>query len=178
MGRRRYWTPAQSEAVKFDFWPCRRALTKHWGSDTVWPRIVKTFGMPDAAFGKTDGIPDSLLVTAIDRNTGYDWTALPFPDDHFAFGYWDPPYDRMYKPEGREIWRVVRRLAILHTHIWPRAWLTGATREGMVAITMGPLKSIRCLQVFVKAVNAAKPPEPKATSPGAPSNGGERGARG
>lgn len=158
VSRRRYWTPAQAEPVKFEFWPCRRPLTATWGSDTVWKKICASFGQPDAAFGKTDGIPDDMYVTAIDRENGYEWARLPFADSRFMFGYWDPPYDRLYKREGQEIWRTVRRLAILHTHIWPRAWLMGATREAMVAITMGPLKQIRCLQVFGKRAEVTPNP--------------------
>ena len=136
--------------ILFDYWACQRPLTKKWGSGQVWGRIAKQLGVPDVAFGKTDGIPEG--VTAIDQNTGYEWANLPFPDNHFEFGYWDPPYDHLYKKEGKEIWRVCKRLAILHTHIWPRAWLVGAVREGMIAVTMGPMKQIRCLQVFRKGI--------------------------
>jgi hypothetical protein len=151
MGKKRVWTPAQEAGqVTFGFWPCRRPLTKHWGSDSVFGRIEQQFGCPDVAFGKTDGIPDEVL--AVDLNTGFDWNLLPFVENHFAFGYWDPPYDKLYRPEAREIWRTCRRLAILHTHIYPRAWFNGATREAMVAVTMGPLKRVRCLQIFRKAV--------------------------
>lgn len=134
--------------VTFDFWACQRPLTKHWGSGQVFNRIEQHFGKLVVAFGKTDGIPDSCL--AVDKNTGYDWISLPFKDSEFAFGYWDPPYDHLYKKEGQEIWRVCRRLAILHTHMWPRAWLEDAEREALVAITFGPMKRIRCLQVFKK----------------------------
>ena len=134
--------------ILFDFWACRRPLTHHWGSGDVFSRIVANIGIPDAAFGKTDGIPDG--VTAIGKNTGYEWSSLPFEDNHFTFGYWDPPYDALYKKEGMEIWRVCKRLAILHTYIWPHAWLRLSQREAMVAITMGPQKQIRCLQVFKK----------------------------
>ena len=116
----------------------------------MWSRIVARFGAPDVAFGKTDGIPDG--IAAVDTNTGFEWSHLPFEDNHFVFGYWDPPYDRLYKREGMEIWRTLRRIAILHTHIWPRAWLANAEREAMVAITMGPMKQIRCLQVFRKKI--------------------------
>jgi hypothetical protein len=135
--------------VEFDFWACQRPLTRKWGSGQVYDRLVDKFGAVDVAFGKTDGIPDG--IQAVDLNNGYDWKDLPFHDNQFAFGYWDPPYDKLYKKEGQEIWRVCRRLAILHTHIWPRAWLVGAERQGMVAITMGPMKVIRCLQVHGKS---------------------------
>lgn len=134
--------------VKFDFWACQRPLTSHWGSGDVWKRICKTLGTPDVAFGKTDGIPDG--ITAIDKNNGYEWNSLPFKDNYFTFGYWDPPYDKLYKPEGKEIWRVCNRLAILHTYIWPHEWLRLSEREAMIAVTMGPMKQIRCLQVFKK----------------------------
>ena len=150
MSRTRVWTPAQAPGqVTFDFWPCRRPLTKHWGSDSVWGRIERQFGRPEVAFGATDGIPAG--VTIIDRNNGHEWRSMPWLDDNaFGFGYWDPPYDKLYKPEAQEIWRTVRRLAILHTHVYPRAWFVGAVREAMIAVTMGPLKQMRCLQLFRK----------------------------
>ena len=134
--------------IKFDFWACQRPLTKKWGSGQVFNRITKTFGKPDVAFGKTDNIPEDVF--AVDKNTGYDWIKLPFENSQFTFGYWDPPYDHLYKKEGMEIWRTCKKLAILHTHIWPRAWLKDAIRIGMIAITMGPMKQIRCLQIFKK----------------------------
>jgi len=115
---------------------------------------LNELGSCDVVFGKTDGIPEGIL--AIDRNTGYEWDNLQFVDSEFAFGYWDPPYDHLYKKEGQEIWRVVQRLAILHTHIWPRRWLENAEREAMIAITMGPMKKIRCLQVFRKVQKTAR----------------------
>ena len=135
--------------IVFDFWACQRPLTRRWGSGQVFDRLVQNFGSVDVAFGKTDGIPDT--IRAVDHSNGYEWAHLPFANNEFAFGYWDPPYDHLYKKEGQEIWRTCQRLAILHTHIWPRAWLTGARREGMVAVTMGPMKQIRCLQIFTKA---------------------------
>lgn len=130
------------------FWACQRPLTRGWGSGEVFTRIERTFRRPDAAFGKTDGIPDDVI--AVDHNTGYEWATLPFPDNRFEFGYWDPPYDHLYKKEGQEIWRTCKRLAILHTHIWPISWLGDAKREAIIAVTMGPMKQIRCLQVFQK----------------------------
>ncbi len=144
-------TNRHSHGIVFDYWACQRPLTHKWGSGQIWDRICQSFGRPDVAFGKTDGIPRS--VRGLDLKNGYDWIDLPFRKNQFSFGYWDPPYDQLYKKEGMEIWRCCRRLAILHTHIWPRSWLqkiAPARREGMVAITMGPLKQIRCLQVFRK----------------------------
>ena len=135
--------------IKFDFWACQRPLTKKWGSGQVFNRILEQFGKPDVSFGKTDNIPEGEFY--VDKTNGYDWLKLPFRKNHFKFGYWDPPYDKMYKHEGIEIWRCCKKLAILHTYIWPRAWLKDAERIGMIAITMGPLKQIRCLQVFRKS---------------------------
>jgi len=146
----------ENEGVEFGFWALPRPLTSGWGSGAVWQRMIaEGLGTPDAAFGVRDNIPAG--VTGIDRSTGYEWASLEFPDSHFAFGYWDPPYDHLYKNEGIEIWRTVRRIAILHTHIWPRSWLVGAIRRGMYAITMGPMKQIRCLQVFEKANGRTNP---------------------
>ena len=141
--------------VVFDFWACQRPLTHHWGSGQVWNRLCRKFGKPDAAFGKQDGIPGDLPlgfkgIDFFDLSNGHDWNKLDLETNAYEFGYWDPPYDKLYKSEGKEIWRVCKRLAILHTFIWPRSWLRNAEREGMVAITMGPLKQIRCLQVFRK----------------------------
>jgi len=138
-------------SVNFDFWACPRPLTSGWGSGQIFERIEAMLGRPDVAFGKTDGIPDGIF--AVDKNNGYEWADLPFGDNKFEFGYWDPPYDKLYKSEGMEIWRTVQRLAILHTFIWPRSWLVSAEREAMIAVTMGPMKQIRCLQVFRKIPN-------------------------
>jgi len=141
-------TTADARGIKFDFWPCPRPMTRKWGSGQVFDRISRYFGLPDVAFGKTDGIPEN--IKAVDLNNGYDWKKLPFKDNEFEFGYWDPPYDKLYKKEGQEIWRTCKKIAILHTFIFPKAWLKDAERIGMVAITFGPLKQIRCLQIFKK----------------------------
>ena len=136
--------------IIFDFWACQRPLTRYMGSGQVFERIEKNFGRPDVAFGKTDGIPDDVLF--VDKTNNFDWIDMPFENNQFEFGYWDPYYDKLYKKEGMEIWRVCQRLAILHTHIWPKAWLENSTREAMIAITMGPMKRIRCLQIFRKDI--------------------------
>lgn len=140
----------ENKGVEFGFWALPRPLTTGWGSGGVWPRMIsEEVGTPDASFGVRDQVPANVI--GIDHSTGYEWKNLPFEDNTFAFGYWDPPYDKLYKQEGQEIWRVCRKIAILHTHIWPRSWLENAMRCGMYAITMGPMKQIRCLQVFEKA---------------------------
>lgn len=138
-----------NDEIRFGYWAVPRPLTKNWGSGQVFKRICDNEGSPDVAFGVTDGIPSDVL--AIDRTTGYEWANLPFEDNQFQFGYWDPPYDHMYKKEGIEIWRTCQRLAILHVLIYPRSWFYDAIRIGMYAVTMGPMKQIRCLQVFRKA---------------------------
>jgi site-specific DNA-methyltransferase (adenine-specific) len=137
------------------FWACPRPKTHHWGSGQLWERICRFLGIPDAAFGKTDGIPDGIAY--YDLSNGYDWKSLPLPDNHHAFGFWDPPYFnddntrfKMFKREAQEIWRVCKRLAILHPMIYPKSWFVGARREAMVAVTFGSLKMIRCLSVFTK----------------------------
>ena len=136
-------------SIYFDFWPIPRPMTKTWGSGKVWQRLCENVSKPDVAFGKTDGIPD--VVQAIDQKNGYQWNDLPFEDNQFEFGYWDPPYDKLYRPECIEIWRTCRKLAILHTHVYPTSWMKNARRVGMVAVTMGPLKQIRVLQIFEKS---------------------------
>lgn len=138
-----------NDEIRFGYWALPRPLTKTWGSGQVFRRICENEGAPDVAFGVTDGIPSDIL--GIDRKNGYEWAALPFKDNQFKFGYWDPPYDTMYKKEGLEIWRTCQQLAILHILIYPRSWFYDAIRIGMYAVTMGPMKKIRCLQVFRKA---------------------------
>ncbi len=125
-----------------------RPMTKHWGSGSLFNRIARDIEAPDVAFGRTDGIPDNVL--SVDRNNGYEWASLPFEDNQFTFGYWDPPYDKLYKPECLEIWRCCKKLAILHTHIYPTSWMPKAKRVATIGVAMGPLKQIRCLQVFQK----------------------------
>ncbi len=139
----------ENEEIKFGYWALPRPLTSGWGSGKVWQRLCQEFAVPDVAFGIRDNIPSKII--GVDLTTGFDWNKLPFENNQFIFGYWDPPYDHLYKNEGIEIWRTCRRLAILHTHIWPRAWLKKAKRQAMIAITMGPMKQIRCLQIFEKA---------------------------
>jgi hypothetical protein len=130
------------------FWACARPRTKHLGSGQVWGRICNEYGPPDAAFGKTDGIPEGIVY--YDFSNGYDWKDLPLPDNAHQFGFWDPLYEKMYRPEAMEIWRVCRRLAVLHPLIYPTSWFAGGRREVMVAVTFGPFKMIRCLQIFTK----------------------------
>ena len=132
----------------YGMWAIPRPMTKGWGSGQIWQRICEGFGVPDVAFGKTDGIPEG--VQFVDRNNGYEWADLPFENDEFAFGYWDPPYDKLYKPEAQEIWRCCRKLAILHTRTYPTSWFEDAKRVAAVGVTMGPLKVIRHLQIFDK----------------------------
>ena len=134
--------------IVYDFWATQRPLTKKWGSGQVFERLSNAFEKPDVAFGKTDNIPNEVFY--VDKSNNYDWVKLPFKKNRFRFGYWDPPYDKLYKKEGQEIWRTCKRLAILHTHIWPRAWLKDANRVALIAVTMGPMKQIRCLQIFKK----------------------------
>ena len=104
------------------FWACQRPLTKHWGFGQVWDRICATFGTPDSGFGRTDGIPGGVAA--------YDL--------------------KMFRPEAREIWRVCKRLAVLHPMTYPTSWFAGGRREAMVAVTFGPFKMMRCLQIFRK----------------------------
>ena len=126
------------------FWACPRPLTRHWGSGQVWERICKELGVPDAAFGKTDGIPSG--ITSYDLKNGYDWKFLPLGDNHHKFGFFDPPYFsdnhkrfRMFKKEAQEIWRTCQRLAILHPMIYPMSWFPGARRAVLRGVTQTAL---------------------------------------
>jgi len=138
--------------VTHDFWACPRQMTSKWGCATIYKRIEKELGRPDIVFGKTDGIPYDVITVDKDTNVKptyvCDWKKLPFENNQFNFGFWDPPYDKMYPKEFKEIWRVCRRLAILHQLVVTRP--LNARRTHMIAITTGPYMRIRCLQVFEK----------------------------
>ena len=118
--------------IIIQFAPSRKAVSyTHLGSGQVWDRICRIFGTPDAAFGKTDGIPEGIAY--YDLSNGYDWKRLLLPDDYHLFGFWDPPYFnddhtrfKMFKREAQEIWRVCKRLAILHPLVYPTSWFAGA----------------------------------------------------
>ena len=146
-----------SGKVKFDFWPCMRQMTKHWGCNQILKRLAENVGRPDICFGKTDGIPDGIITVDKDPSVNpthcLDWKDLPFDDNQFDFGFWDPPYDKLYLPELREIWRVCKRLAILHQLVYlaPK----DGKRTHMIAVTTGPRMRIRCLQIFRKTEAAA-----------------------
>lgn len=139
--------------IKYGFWATQRPLTKKWGSGQVFNRIKETFGEPDVAFGKTDNIPKG--VEFIDKSNHHHWDDLTMRNNCYDFGYWDPPYPPavkgLMKKEAQEIWRVCKKLAILHTFVYPRSWFKDAKRIGMIAVTFGPLKVIRILQVFKKS---------------------------
>ena len=148
-------------AVFAEAWALPRMMTKKWGSgDALWNRMIPVIGEPDVAFGGTDGIPEGVLV--VDLNTDYDWNDLPFKDDEFELGYWDPPYEYtvdkdgmlhcgMYKPELKEIWRCCKRLAVLHTMSYPTSWFERGRRTHHIFLSFGPLKAHRALQVFEKS---------------------------
>lgn len=141
-----------SGRVKFDFWPCMRQMTRRWGCNQILQRLIENVGKPDICFGKTDGIPSNIITVdndpAVNPTHCIDWKDLPFKNDQFEFGFWDPPYDKLYMPEYREIWRICKRLAILHQLIYLA--LKDGKRTHMIAVTTGPRMRIRCLQVFQK----------------------------
>ena len=126
--------------------------------ETAMMQIEKQFGKVDWIFGNTSGIIPYKKSVDKDINTDvdyhWDWKYMPALSDNYCnFSYWDPPYDKLYKKEGQEIWRCSRKLAILHIYIYPISWFKNAKRIGMIAVTMGPLKKIRCLQIFEKEVS-------------------------
>ncbi len=148
-----------------EFWPLPRTMTKKWGSgNRLWERMTDLIGEPDVAFGIQDTIPDGIL--GVDHNTGYEWADLPFKDDEFGLGFWDPPYIfkvdnkgmlhcKMFKKELTEIWRTCKRLAILHTYSYPTSWMNRSIRTHHIGLSYGPLKAHRGLQVFRKTAQQA-----------------------
>lgn len=135
-------------------------------------RIEATLGRPDIIFGKQD-TSEGFTVDS-DPTTKpsvvADWSAMPFEDQSFVFGYWDPPYLGRIGDEGdvhydrmdaclREICRVLeQRLVILSPLIYPcpKGW----RREAVIAATMGPNKVIRAVQSFVRDQQASLWGEP------------------
>lgn len=156
-------TEFKINGITYGFWATQRPLTKTWGSGQVFDRLSKQFGEPDIVFGKTDNIPNGTFC--IDKNPLHktkdvlvcSWDSLPYCTTKFNFGYWDPPYPPavkgLMKTEAQEIWRVCKKLAILHPYVYPRSWFKNAKRIGMIAVTFGPLKVIRLLQIFEKTKN-------------------------
>lgn len=145
----------RAHEIDYRIWAMRRELTSHWACKAVIKRLTKEISRPDAFFGKTDGVLEDGAVSIDLSTTGRptlnaDWKHLPFSTNQFRFGFWDPPYDGLYKKDGQEIWRVCQSLAILHTYCWPKAWLVRATRTHMIYVSMGPMKQFRCLQIFAK----------------------------
>lgn len=142
------------EKVTFDYWACRRNNTNKWGCAFILDRLIKEIDKPDIAFGKTDGINNNLDIVTVDSNPDVnptcisDWKNLPFEDNQWMFGFWDPLYDHLYLNEYKEIWRVCKRLGILHQFVMPRP--KNSIRTHMIAITTGPKMRIRCLQIFKK----------------------------
>lgn len=140
------------DKVSWDFWVCPRQMTKKWGCKDIYSRIIHNLGQPDIVFGKTDGIFNDVVTVDIDPNVNptylFDWRSMPFEDNEYNFGFWDPPYDKMYPNEWKEIWRVCKRVAVLQQLIVVRP--VNCIREYMIAVTTGPYQRIRCLQVFRK----------------------------
>jgi len=131
-----------------DLWATPRPRTHHWGCGELITQLEAKFGSFDVFFGKTDGV----FGLSIDHNRDVKptilthWKSLPFRDNSFSFGFWDPPYDHLYRVELKEICRVCQRLALLHEYVQPI--VKGWKREAVLGITMGPNRRIRCLQVW------------------------------
>lgn len=58
--------------------------------------------------GRQDGMIDRFA----------DWKCLPFIDNLLAFGFWDPPYDTLYKQEGKKSGAFADALRY-YTHVYP-----------------------------------------------------------
>lgn len=133
-----------------DLWATPRPRTHRWGCAELIKQLESKFGCFDAFFGKTDGVSGFAIDCnlSVEPTLLADWCHLPFKDSVFPFGFWDPPYDHLYRPELKEICRVCQRLALLHEYVQPI--IKGWKRQVVLGITMGPNKRIRCLQVWSK----------------------------
>jgi len=136
----------------YGLWILQREFTKHWGCSNLLKRVIDNFGKPDICFGKTDGIPNDIKTVDINKESNptfcFDWKDMDFKDNQFNFGFWDPPYDKMYMPEYREIWRVCKKLAVLHIFCYPSLPLQ--KQIATVGVIYGPMKQIRLLGIFQK----------------------------
>lgn len=136
-----------------DLWATPRPRTAKWGCGELIAQVEAKFGEFDAFFGKTDGLPDHGISVDINQDgqptVVADWRNLPFADGKFNFAFWDPPYDKLYRPELREIARVCKRLALLHEYVQPL--IHGWEGEAVLGITMGPNRRIRCLQIWKRS---------------------------
>lgn len=146
------------KTVYTTLWACPRQLTRGWGCPTILERMNEFLGeSPDIYLGLTDGIDDSSATT-VDINPENnptvvaDWNDLPFENDSFEFGFFDPPYDHRYDGGLRELVRVCsRRIAILHQLIYPqKPILSSWEKYAIVAVTTGPNMRIRALQIYDK----------------------------
>lgn len=157
-----FYTP---NGVVNGLWATDRPRTGHWGSGQVLDRLIALgdilhWSTPDIIFGKQDQVTGFTIDNdpAVRPSVVADWAALPFADAAFTYGFWDPPYlsttDKnamihynLLLPCLREICRVVAsRIAILHPMIYacPDGW----RRSAVIAVTMGPMKVTRALQIF------------------------------
>ena len=149
-----------SGKVYSGLWALPRPLTRHWGSGKLQERLEQIWGKCSVIFGKQDQVYG--LSIDIDESTHptvvADWAALPFADNTFKSGFWDPPYFGHIGRDGdvhysrlescrKEICRVLScRLFILSPLIYP--CMLGWKRVAVIAVTFGPNKIIRCLQGF------------------------------
>lgn len=133
-----------------DLWATPRPRTRKWGCGELIRQLEVKFGKFDAFFGKTDGVPENAISVDINPDSKptvvADWKSLPFEDETFGFVFWDPPYDRLYRQELKEIARVSKRMALLHEYVQPL--IADWEREVVLGITMGPNRRIRCLQIW------------------------------
>ena len=149
-------------------WALPRPTTKHWGSGLLLSRIEQVWGKCDVIFGKQDNVEGFTVDSdkSVNPSVVASWESMPFHNEQFGQGYWDPPYlgyigdagdvhySRMEKC-WHEISRVLsERLLIISPLVYP--CLDGWKREAVIAVTMGPNKIIRCLQCFAREAQHAE----------------------
>lgn len=145
------FNPFTGEYESTESWACPRQMTSTWGCPTIYKRMIAKFGKPDVCFGKTDGLPEDVETVDISPLSRpsilADWKHIPVEDGHWEYGFWDPPYDKRYEPELREILRTLsRRIIILHQLVYPNP--LGWQKVAIIGVTTGPNMRIRCLQVY------------------------------
>lgn len=147
------YNPFTKEWESLESWACPRQMTSHWGCPSILERIIKNFGKPDVCFGKTDGLPEGVDTVDIDPNVNptivADWKHIPVKDGKWKYGFWDPPYDKRYEPELKEILRTLsNRIIILHQIMYPGTSLEGWKKFAIIGISTGPNMRMRALQVY------------------------------
>lgn len=162
-----------------DLWPCRRPIGRNLypGSypQGFVPRFRATYGLPQPFMHLCCGsckLPGAVNVDinpAVEPDVLASMHQLPFPDGHFAFTLWDPPYGRHWAQKYyhqrhlrigaafKEVVRVTKpggHIALLYQYPIAVTAMEGLQTVALHGILCGPQKHLRLLQVWQKGMFA------------------------